>query len=609
MSTVQCKKCGGMVDIPEDLTAGECPYCCSITTFPKLKNDHAEQLFNRAEHFRQINDFDKAVACYENIIQDDPENPDAYWGLVISRFGIEYVEDPVSHERIPTCHRAQYESILADRDYLNVLEYSSGIDRDIYEKEAARIAEIQKRILAISNQEKPYDVFICYKETTEGGSRTKDSALAQDIYYQLTNEKYKVFFSRITLEDKLGQEYEPYIFAALNSAKVMLVIGSKPEYFNAVWVRNEWSRFLSLMKKDRSRLLIPCYRDMDAYELPEELSMFQSQDMSKIGFIQDILHGVKKTIQKSPSTGTAATASIDMTGKKNPLLRRVVLLLEDKDFNTAINMCNQVLNQEPENGWAYFYMIMAEMNIANTKELPTVNFEKNKNFKFALRFADVELKSELEQMRSAYLRIEEEKRHRKAEEIRCQAEKDVSDILKAQSKERLNLLLRHIKFEKRPDILNFLQECVEKEKMLINSPKLNTEIVKPIKEASKQAMLAAGDLKTKERKLILRAVIILSISCFSLFFFICIFTFVNKLILKESLKNGNVCRIENNVVVGVRYDKKDIIKCIIPDGVTTIGKEAFHGCDNLQSVSIPNSVIRIGRLAFPSDCEIERYDK
>ena len=73
--------------------------------------------------------------------------------------------------------------------------------------------------------------------------------LANDLYHQLTNEGFKVFFSRITLEDKLGTAYEPYIFAALNSAKVMIVIGSKPEYFNAVWVKNEWSRYLALVKQ------------------------------------------------------------------------------------------------------------------------------------------------------------------------------------------------------------------------------------------------------------------------------------------------------------------------------------------------------------------------
>ena len=42
---------------------------------------------------------------------------------------------------------------------------------------------------------------------------------------------------------------------------------------------------LKIMNKDRSKVLIPCYKDMDAYELPEEFAHLQAQDMSKIGFI------------------------------------------------------------------------------------------------------------------------------------------------------------------------------------------------------------------------------------------------------------------------------------------------------------------------------------
>ncbi|MBR5109334.1 MAG: hypothetical protein IK099_03990 [Clostridia bacterium] len=137
--------------------------------------------------------------------QDDTD-AEAHWGAVLSRYGIEYVEDPVTHERIPTCHRVQLSSILSDVDYLTALENAPDTaSRDLYEQEARRIAEIQKGILSIPSQEKPYDVFICYKETDDSGKRTKDSTLAQEIYYQLTNEGYKVFFSRITLEDKLGQ--------------------------------------------------------------------------------------------------------------------------------------------------------------------------------------------------------------------------------------------------------------------------------------------------------------------------------------------------------------------------------------------------------------------
>ena len=55
--------------------------------------------------------------------------------------------------------------------------------------------------------------------------------MAVDLYNSLTNEGLKVFCSRITLEDKIGQKYEPYIFAALNSAPVMIALGTRPEYF------------------------------------------------------------------------------------------------------------------------------------------------------------------------------------------------------------------------------------------------------------------------------------------------------------------------------------------------------------------------------------------
>ena len=351
-----------------------------------------EQLYARAEQFRRNSDFDKAVFAYDQLIQMDPENPEYYWGAVISRNGIEYVEDPVSHERVPTCHRVQYDSILADTDYQIVLSLSSGYDRDIYEKEAKRIAEIQKGILTISAQEKPYDVFICYKETTDGGTRTKDSTLAQDIYYRLTNIGCKVFFARITLEGKLGQQYEPYIFAALNSAKVMLVIGSKKEFFEAVWVRNEWSRFLALMKKDRTKLLIPCYSGMDPYDLPTELSMFQAQDMSKIGFLLDLIHGIKKVVgqedARKNSSGSPAPGSTEAASPEGKLLRRVQLFIKTSQFDSALDYCEKILDQDPENAYAYWYRLMAEFRVTSEDALgEVVDLVNSPSFKLARRFA------------------------------------------------------------------------------------------------------------------------------------------------------------------------------------------------------------------------------
>ena len=294
---IKCKMCGGDIEFIPGATYGTCEYCGSTSTIPKADDEQKLNRYNRANHYRRQCEFDKAVAAYEKILEQDDTDAEAHWGAVLSRFGIEYVEDPATGKRIPTCHRVQVASILTDDDYLAAVKYAPDAgSRRLYEEQAAQIADIQKNILAISANEKPYDVFICYKETDEGGQRTRDSQWAQEVYYGLTEQGYKVFFSRITLEDKLGQQYEPYIFAALNSAKVMVVIGSKPEYFNAVWVKNEWSRYLALMKNDRKRLLIPCYRGMDPYDLPEELSNLQSQDMSKIGFMQDLLRGIQKVL-------------------------------------------------------------------------------------------------------------------------------------------------------------------------------------------------------------------------------------------------------------------------------------------------------------------------
>lgn len=300
MSIFKCKMCGGELHINPGESVAVCEYCGTTQTLPKLDDDRRANLYDRASHFRRNNDFDKAAGIYEQILNEDKTDAEAYWSLVLCRYGIEYVEDPATHKRVPTVNRAQYTSIFDDEDYKAAIQYADAAQRVVYEAEAKAINEIQKGILEISQKEEPFDVFICYKETDANGRRTPDSVLATDLYHQLTQEGFKVFFSRITLEDKLGTAYEPYIFAALNSAKVMVVLGTKPEYFNAVWVKNEWSRYLALIRGGAKKVLIPAYRDMDPYDLPEEFSHLQAQDMSKLGFMQDLIRGIGKLTSPRP---------------------------------------------------------------------------------------------------------------------------------------------------------------------------------------------------------------------------------------------------------------------------------------------------------------------
>lgn len=429
MAVLRCKMCGGTVEFEPGATVGVCDSCGTKQTLPRLGDERRANLYDRANHFRRNNDFDKAAGLYEQILNEDNTDAEAHWSLVLCRYGIEYVEDPATRKRVPTVNRTQLTSIFDDPDYKAALAYGDAAQRDLYETEARTINDIQRGILAISQREAPFDVFICYKETDAGGRRTPDSVLANDLYHQLTQEGFKVFFARITLEDKLGQEYEPYIFAALNSAKVMVVLGTRPEYFNAVWVKNEWSRYLSLVKTSGGKkVLIPAYKDMDPYDLPEEFSHLQAQDMSKLGFMQDLIRGIKKIAAPEapgPATVPAAPASA-ASASIAPLLKRAFMFLEDGDFARADEFCEQILNQDPECAEAYLGKLMAELNVRQRGELKNcaTPFNDSKNYQKAVRFGDAALKDELNGD-IAYIRDRIEQARR--EELYCKALRQMAD--------------------------------------------------------------------------------------------------------------------------------------------------------------------------------------
>jgi len=417
----KCKMCGGDLDVAAEASVGVCQFCGTQQTLPRLDNDRRANLYDRANHFRRNNEYDKAMSIYETILSEDGTDAEAYWSLVLCKYGIEYVEDPATRRRISTCNRTQLTSIFADENYKQAIAHADGLARDVYEAEAKAIDAIQKSILEISSKEAPFDVFICYKETDAGGRRTPDSVLAQDLYHQLIQEGFKVFFSRITLEDKLGSAYEPYIFAALQSAKVMVVLGTRTEHFNAVWVKNEWSRYLGLIKSGAKKTLIPAYRDMDPYDLPEEFSHLQAQDMGKLGFMQDLLRGIRKLL----NANVVAAQPVGQTsspGNTAALLQRAFLTIEDGDWAKADALLEKVLNAEPTNAKAYIGKLMIECKIRQEENLPDCGdhtFTDSLNYNKALRFAD-------DTYRVTLQTYERERIYRKA--VRSQANANSSQL-------------------------------------------------------------------------------------------------------------------------------------------------------------------------------------
>lgn len=432
MSIFKCKMCGGKLEIAEETSVCECEYCGSKQTVSTIDDEKIIKLYDRANRLRMANEFDKAAGVYESIIAESDTEAEAYWGLVLCKYGIEYVDDPATGKKTPTCHRSSFDSVMKDESFEMVMENTDTLAMSVYREQAKAIEEIRKGIIEVSSKEEPYDVFICYKETDENGERTIDSVMAQDVYKELTNEGYRVFFSRISLEDKLGQEYEPYIFAALNSAKVMLAFGTKYEYYNAVWVKNEWSRFLRLIANGQKKTLVPCYKDIDVYDMPEEFARLQAQDMSKVGAIQDLIHGITKIIPRNNYNQSAETiSSIGIHKNIDVILQRGTLALEDGEWESANSFFEEVLNQNPQCVEAYLGKLMADLKVCSIEALEQVAepFDENNNYKKLKRYGDETLLCRLAEYNDAieyrnkqakynriYMSGKEKLSHRKYEE-------------------------------------------------------------------------------------------------------------------------------------------------------------------------------------------------
>ncbi len=400
MKILRCPMCGGTLKTDESQNCYICEFCETPQTISNINDEKIISLKERANKLFLSCDFDGAAALYQAVVSEINDDAESYWMLALCTYGIQYVDDPRTGKKIPTCHRTLYSSILNNEDYLNAIECADVIARDAYKDAAEKIDEIQRGILSIVSKEDAYDVFICYKETASDGSHTRESDIAKDLYYKLTAEGYRTFYAPITLQEKAGFEYEPFIFAALNSAKIMFVIGFSREHYDAVWVKNEWSRYLARKAKNPRLLLISCYNSylMDASQLPEQLNKTQARDLSNAS-TNDLVNDVKKWLPKKETEPTKV-ANIDVTnimgGNAVSLLKRGYIYLEDGEFKEAIDCFNKSLDLNPELSKAYWGLVLAKLNCRNNDSVIKLGkpIHDSNECKKAVRFANVTEKNE-----------------------------------------------------------------------------------------------------------------------------------------------------------------------------------------------------------------------
>lgn len=424
MNELRCKVCGGvLVQIAEGIY--ECESCGNRVIRP-AGNDRAalEGLMKGAGQLLEAGDFDSAYAAYETILAKDPSDVRARWQLLLCRYGVRYEEDALTGRQVPTVNRMRYDPLLEDPDYQRVLA-DAGSEKDSYGEKARAIADIQARYLEIARREQPYDVFISFK-AEDGGVRTRDSVIAQEIYDRLTERGIRTFYSRITLQGKSGAEYEPYIFSALHSARLMLLVATSREHVRAAWVQNEWRRYLALMAQDRDRSLLPVYEGMEKEDFPSGIPVREAVDYSRDGALAEIVQGVLTLT----GLGTVLNAE-DTRGTILRLTDSLRSQIEHEQWKEARDTAGKILDLDAENGDAYFYLLLAEYRVTRPTKLADLDdpWTESRYYQRAMKYAAPARRQMLEavklrrDMRTAASR---EQMAAEAENQRLAREKDVS---------------------------------------------------------------------------------------------------------------------------------------------------------------------------------------
>ena len=201
----------------------------------------------------------------------------------------------------------------------------------------------------------------------------------------------------------------------------MLALGTSYDDYNDVWVKNEWNRYLEIAVKNKNKCLIPCYKDVDEYDIPKEFAGLKvcqlGNDDTFNNIIAEIANVVKPESVNQPESQTeqaqvetavqaASTPKPEPVPEKaepvkepvqqedaaesatepaeeieleeieviepvdiNKLLDEGFAAISDKNWKEANKLFFQVLDEEPDNSKAYWGQLLVQQECTNAREM------------------------------------------------------------------------------------------------------------------------------------------------------------------------------------------------------------------------------------------------
>ncbi len=374
--------------------------------------DRLIELYHQATGLQLERNFDKAEEKYLELLAaggTDAQDAEIYWRMLLCHYGVEYQED--NGKTIPIILRPDLTdpSKMQVRKDLN--EHIKNEEQKAhYAERLGKIDDYLERYRRLRmHKEWKYDVFISVKQN-ENGHQTSDSDHASDLYYYFKNKpelaakNLRVFNSRHTPLPK-GEEYEPYIITALMSARLLIVVGSKSEYLESRWVRNEWQRFEYLQAQDikktgRTKRRLFCYfvGGMRPEKLPLGLNPDVQGVMGSVTAGDDILDVVEEIFpSKQPQ---ASQPSAVETPEK--IAGRMKAWLKLGQYPKVITQYESIVDTRPEMlmtmPWICLYTLCAKNSLRRIELLSSAkgDLRNDELYEFAYENADKSLREQLD---------------------------------------------------------------------------------------------------------------------------------------------------------------------------------------------------------------------
>lgn len=543
LHTLFCKNCNASLD-PETAVGNvvRCKYCGTAYILPKSLEPRVRSILDQGAHELDACRFEEAAASYAKAAELDQEEPEAYFGMALAKFRVQYLKDEVNNRIQPICHEISVKTFSADANYGKALRLATEAQKREYRQRALEIDEIRQEFSELRKSGVRYDCFLCVKVSAEDGSHTADYDRANDIYYYLRDKGYRPFFSEREIKGREGSDYEALILYALFTSECMLIVCSDEDYLQTKWVKNEYSRFYEMLSnegKDRDAMAFAFY--MRPIETLPSGKKVQGIDLSK----PDAYSCIADFVQRHTPEAKKQREESQIRRVKEEEAQKKRVKEQEEQIAQLRRMLEDAERQRKED---------AERRAREAEEA---------------------------RVREQAAQTEKERARRLRAEA---ARKEELDALKAQLEEvkRAN--------EKRAEPTVEHPENLTPSQLLAMMRQAEEDEKKRKEEEERERRRKEDERRRKEKEEEERRR------------YQAQFKIVNGVLESYSWDwfTKDVVIPEGVTAIGDRaFEKQNNLTSVtIPEGVVSIGNYAFSECGNLTSVTIPEGVVSIGEYAF-----------